>query len=222
MSYNTIMHKRPIVRSVKSSRTAGGSAGDPLALAAQGIEGQPLFGELVQDPQVRAGLHRAFRISRRRPHISRRVRRTTTITGIRGSGCTPRRTCTSGSPAISARTAKRCSLTSHGPTTLDTFRRTSRGLGLPAADRRRRELSRGQLVTASASSSSQPLSFFGAVAYAHAYFVVVSPRVATDNLFPCPPVRRNIAVLVGTSGGSRQPLDMNSGGGHTDNDVYMT
>ena len=50
-----------------------------------------------------------------------------------------------------------------------------------AATRRRRALSRDQPVTSTTASRTRPLSFFEALAYALAYFVVTSARDVIDN-----------------------------------------
>lgn len=60
------------------------------------------------------------------------------------------------------------------------------GVGFAAADRRHRPLSRDHPVTATTSSSNRPLSFFDALAYSRAYFLVISALDAIDNPIPIP------------------------------------
>lgn len=63
---------------------------------------------------------------------------------------------------------------------------TTPGGSFAARTRRRRALSRDQPVTATTSSSTRPLSFFDATAYAFANLLVTSARDPIDNSLPIP------------------------------------
>ncbi|QHO90222.1 hypothetical protein CWT12_01180 [Actinomyces sp. 432] len=62
---------------------------------------------------------------------------------------------------------------------------------MATARRRRLALSRLQPVTAHTSSSILPLSFLDALAYAPAYFLVISALACIDNPLPMPTTIRD-------------------------------
>lgn len=72
---------------------------------------------------------------------------------------------------------------------------TTRGRGFAASASRRRALSRDQPVFATTSSKSLPCCFFDALAYAVAYFAVISTRADIDNSLPCHDRRRFAGIL---------------------------